>query len=105
MTDGFGTAFASELIWEENDSGNEYGVTVKTEEEIDQIVQDWLGVDTYIKMDNLPFDNIHHIDMHMKLLNEETLLVGDFGDESDGPQIHQHGVRAQQLHQQVGRAV
>lgn len=87
MTDGFGTAFASELILDENDSGNEYGVTVKTEEEIDQIVQDWLGVDTYIKMDNLPFDLIHHIDMHMKLLNEETLLVGDFGDESDGPQI------------------
>ena len=36
----------------------------------------------------LTFDAIHHIDMHMKLLNEETLLVGEFPlNVSDGPQI------------------
>lgn len=89
MSDGFGTAFASELILEENAPGNPYGVTAKTESEIDQIVQDYLGVDTYIKMTALEFDNINHIDMHMKLLDEETLLVGEYPDGiADGPQIN-----------------
>lgn len=88
MSDGFGTAFASELILEENEVGNIYGVTAKDSDEIDAIMSDYLGVDTYIKMETLPFDAIHHIDMHMKLIDEKTLLVGQFPEgESDGPQI------------------
>ncbi len=36
----------------------------------------------------LPYDEIHHIDMHMKLLDEETLLVGEYPHgTADGPQI------------------
>jgi hypothetical protein len=39
-------------------------------------------------MAKLPYDGIHHIDMHMKLLDEETLLVGEFPTGiSDGPQL------------------
>ena len=88
MVDGMGTAFASELILEENEVGNEYGVTPKTEEEIDQIVHDFHGIDRYIKMPVLPYDVIHHIDMHMKLLDEETILVSQYPDGvADGPQI------------------
>ena len=35
-----------------------------------------------------PYDGIHHIDMHMKLLDEETLLIGQFpAGVSDGPQL------------------
>lgn len=89
MSDGFGTAFASKLILEENEAGNPYGVTTKTEEDIDNIVHDFLGIDRYIKMETLPYDEIHHIDMHMKLLDEETLLVGQYPDGvADGPQIN-----------------
>ncbi|MEY3398979.1 MAG: hypothetical protein RL220_1573, partial [Bacteroidota bacterium] len=89
MCDGFGTAFASELILEENDANNPYDVTPKSAEEIDQIMLDFLGLDRYIKMETLPYDEIHHIDMHMKLLDEETLLVGQFPEgESDGPQLN-----------------
>ncbi len=88
MVDGAGTAFASDLIIEENEVGNPYGVTAKTEAQIDQIVEDFMGIDRYIKMVSLPYDDIHHIDMHMKLLDEETLLVGEYPDGiSDGPQI------------------
>ncbi|MCB0522583.1 MAG: agmatine deiminase family protein, partial [Saprospiraceae bacterium] len=36
------------------------------------------GIDRYVKFTNLPYDGIHHIDMHMKLLNETTLLVGEY---------------------------
>jgi agmatine deiminase len=88
MVDGFGTAFASKLILEENEPGNVYGVTAKTEAEIDTIVKKFHGVTRYIKMDVLPYDGIHHIDMHIKLLDEETLLVGEYPTGiSDGPQI------------------
>jgi hypothetical protein len=47
-----------------------------------------MGIDRYIKMEKLPYDGIHHIDMHMKLLDEETLLVGQYPQGvADGPQI------------------
>ena len=89
MSDGFGTAIVTELILEENAPGNQYGVTAKTEAEIDAISQSYLGTDRYIKMPVLPYDGIHHVDMHMKLLDEQTLLVGEYPDGiSDGPQIN-----------------
>jgi agmatine deiminase len=88
MSDGQGTAFASELILEENEAGNPYDVSTKDEAQIDDIMGDWMGLSRYIKMTNLPNDLIHHIDMHMKLLDEETLLVSEYPQGlSDGPQI------------------
>ena len=88
MSDGLGTAFASELIMEENEAGNPYFVTVKSEQDIDNIMSDFMGLDRYIKMTVLPYDDIHHIDMHMKLLDEETLLVSEYPTGvADGPQI------------------
>lgn len=88
MVDGWGTAFASKLILEENEPGNPYGVTVKSEAQIDSIMSWYMGIDRYIKMETLPYDAIHHIDMHMKLLDEETLLVGEYPQGvADGPQI------------------
>ena len=88
MCDGMGTAFASNLILNENAAGNPYGVSPKTEEEIDDIMNAYMGLDRYIKMQTLPYDVIHHIDMHMKLLDEETLLVSQYpAGVADGPQI------------------
>lgn len=80
MTDGFGTGFSSKLILDENPS--------KTEAQIDTIMNRFMGISRYIKMDKLPYDVIHHIDMHMKLLDEETLLMGEYpAGVADGPQI------------------
>lgn len=80
MVDGLGTGFSSHLVTNEN--------TNKTEAQINQIMSDYMGLDRYIKMSVLPYDGIHHIDMHMKLLDEETLLVGQYpAGVSDGPQI------------------
>ena len=88
MSDGMGTAFASRLILEENKPGNAYSAGPHTEEEIDAIMNAYMGIDRFIKMETLPYDGIHHIDMHMKLLDEETLLVGEYPQgTSDGPQI------------------
>lgn len=80
MSDGFGTAFSEMLVLDENPT--------KTEAEVDSLMKWFMGITRYIKVPNLQYDNIHHIDMHMKLLNEETLLVGEFPSGiSDGPQI------------------
>ncbi|MFQ3598987.1 MAG: agmatine deiminase family protein [Chloroherpetonaceae bacterium] len=80
MTDGFGTGFSSHLVLDENPT--------KTEAQIDTLMHRFMGIRRYIKMPNLPYDLIHHIDMHMKLLDEETLLVGEYPQGvSDGPQI------------------
>ncbi|MDG2343443.1 MAG: agmatine deiminase family protein [Flavobacteriales bacterium] len=88
MADGFGTGFSSELVDEENSASGNYNLTNKTPAQVDQLMNDWMGIDNYIKMTVLPYDDIHHIDMHMKLLDEETLLVGEFPQgTSDGPQI------------------
>ena len=88
MADGFGTAFSSELVDYENSASGAFNLTVKTPAEVDQLMEDWMGIDTYVKMTVLPYDDIHHIDMHMKLIDEETLVIGEFPTSvSDGPQI------------------
>ena len=91
MSDGLGNAFASNLILEENEPGNPYNVSAKTEEEIDAIMNAYMGIENYIKMETLPYDEIHHIDMHMKLLDEETILVSKYPEGvAAGPQIEEN---------------
>lgn len=88
MVDGLGTAFASKLILEENAAGGQFNLSNKTEAQIDDIVNKFHGINRYIKMETLPYDGIHHIDMHMKLLDEETILIGKYPTGvADGPQI------------------
>ncbi len=88
MSDGAGTGFSSKLVLEENGPTNSYGQSNHSEAAVDDIVFNYMGIHRYPKMNNLPYDGIHHIDMHMKLLDEETLLVGEYPTGiSDGPQI------------------
>lgn len=88
MADGMGTGFSSELVLDENDASNQWGTSNHSEAEIDAIMEDFMGISLYPKMVNLPYDLIHHIDMHMKLLDESTLLVGEYpAGIADGPQI------------------
>ena len=65
MSDGHGTGFSSELILDENSGGSEWWATFPdhSESDIDDIMSNYHGIDTYVKMNNLPFDGIHHIDM------------------------------------------
>lgn len=80
MSDGMGTSFQSELIMDDNPG--------YTTSQVDGILNSYMGITRNIKMPTLPYDGIHHIDMHMKLLNEETLLIGQYpAGVSDGPQI------------------
>jgi len=80
MVDGHGTGFSSKLIIDENPT--------QSEAQINNIMNLYMGISRYIKMDILPYDQIHHIDMHMKLLDEETIMVGQYPPGvADGPQI------------------
>jgi len=89
MSNGQGQAYSSELVLEENEPGATWSIEPKSEEEIDELLGEFMGLNTYIKMTPLPYDIINHIDMHMKLLDEETLLVGEYPDGiADGPQIN-----------------
>ncbi len=93
MSDGFGTAFSSELVDEENGANGQYNQTVRTSAGVDAMMQQFMGIATgrYVKMQQLLYDVINHIDMHMKLIDEETLLVGEFpAGLSDGPRIEQN---------------
>ena len=90
MADGFGTAFSSELVLDENGPDGQFNQTIKTQAQVEALMQQWMGINPgrYVLMNTLPYDGIHHIDMHMKLIDEETLLVGQFPvGESDGPQL------------------
>ncbi|MBK8492523.1 MAG: agmatine deiminase family protein [Saprospirales bacterium] len=88
MPDGMGTVFSEELLLDENGTNNNFGVTPKTEAQVDQIMNSFMGVDNYIKVTNLPYDGIHHIDMHFYLLDEETILLALYPEGvADGPQI------------------
>jgi hypothetical protein len=82
-----GTGFSSELVLDENSPSGGFGIN-HTEPVIDSIMHAFMGINRYIKMDKLTYDVIHHIDMHMKLLDEQTLLVGQYPPGiADGPQI------------------
>ncbi|NUQ16590.1 MAG: agmatine deiminase family protein, partial [Flavobacteriales bacterium] len=101
MCDGFGTAFSSDLVVDENGPGGVYNQTDRTPAEVDAMMTAWMGIDSgrYVRMPTLPYDNIHHIDMHMKLLDERTLLVGQFpAGVSDGPQLEANLQAIQQDH-------
>ena len=88
MADGFGTAFSSNLVLVENGPGGQYNQTAKTPEQVNEVMHQFMGIDRYVLMNELPYDNISHIDMHMKLIDEETLLVGEFPiGVSDGPTL------------------
>ncbi|HLF64006.1 MAG TPA: agmatine deiminase family protein [Saprospiraceae bacterium] len=88
MSDGLGRGFSSKLVLTENGPGNQYGTSNHDENAVDAIMQQFMGIDEYVKMTTLPYDGIHHIDMHMKMVDEGTLIVGQYPEGvADGPQI------------------
>ncbi|MCK4304226.1 MAG: agmatine deiminase family protein, partial [Candidatus Eisenbacteria sp.] len=67
MVDGHGIAASSELVWEENPS--------KTPEEINEIVQDYLGIHAYHVVPDPNGTYIDHIDCWGKFLAVDKILI------------------------------
>lgn len=97
MSDGLTTGFSSKLVFRNNDQtkngecnniNDVYGTTNHNEATIDENMRQFMGIERYIKFNELTYDCIHHIDMHIKLLDEETILLGKYPEGiADGPQI------------------
>lgn len=67
MCDGYGTAVSTDLVWEEN--------TNKTHAEINQKMQDYLGINNYhVTIDPLD-DYIKHIDCWGKFLAVDKVMI------------------------------
>jgi len=102
INDGLGTAFSSRLVLGENYLRTHYNPSPKSEERIDELMREFMGISRYVKLPPLPYDAIQHIDMHMQFLDEETLLVGQYPDQvADGPQIEKN---VWEIHEKVRSA-
>ena len=67
MTDGMGIAVSSDLVAEENSS--------LTQAQIDQIMEDYLGIQTYHVVDDPNGDYIKHVDCWAKFLDIDKILI------------------------------
>ena len=67
LYDGHGRGFSTDLVWDENP-----GLSAA---EIEEEMEDYLGITDYVVLPDISPSGIHHIDCWMKLLDEETILV------------------------------
>jgi len=67
MTDGYGISSSSELVWDENPT--------LTHDEIDQMVYDYLGIETYHVIPDPNNTYIDHIDCWGKFLDVDKVLI------------------------------
>jgi PKD repeat protein/agmatine/peptidylarginine deiminase len=67
MTDTWGISVSTDLVWEENSN--------YTPQEIDQIVNDYLGVHTYHVTDDPLGEYIKHVDCWGKYLDVDKILI------------------------------
>lgn len=67
MTDGMGIAVSTDLVWDENGSYSHV--------QIEQIMQDYLGISTYHVRDDPTGDYIKHVDCWGKYLYVDKVLI------------------------------
>jgi agmatine deiminase len=67
MTDGQGIAISTSLVWEENPG--------LTHDQINQMVHDYLGINTYHVVADVNGEYIKHIDCWGKYLSPDTILI------------------------------
>lgn len=96
MTEGHGTSFSSDLVWDEN--------WEMTTAEISQFWLDYYGVDDYQVLPDISETGIHHIDTWGKLLDEETMLMKQVAPSHDDyAQIEANVVTVSNLTNKYGR--
>ena len=76
FVDGKGMGFMTSLVLEENYSFSE--------SEIREIFQDYAGLDTVVILTPMQYDGTGHIDMFCKLLNDTTIILGEYEYPSAG---------------------
>ncbi len=67
MTDGHGISVSTDLVWEENPG--------LTHQQINDLVYDWLGIETYHVVPDVNGEYIKHIDCWGKYLSPSQILI------------------------------
>ncbi|MBM3320344.1 MAG: agmatine deiminase family protein [Candidatus Eisenbacteria bacterium] len=70
MTDGEHTSMSTDLVYDE--AMSYHGMTPA---QVDQLMEDYLGIATYYVVDDISSGGIHHIDTWAKFLDEENVLI------------------------------
>ena len=88
MPDGAGTILSSKLILDDNGPGNPFTTNPLDEPGVKNLMNSFMGIDQYILFERLYLDPIDHVDMHLRFLDESTILVGEYPEGiADGPEI------------------
>jgi agmatine/peptidylarginine deiminase/PKD repeat protein len=83
LVDGYKAGYSSKITLVENPD--------KSEAEIDYMANRLFGYEQYVKFEELPYDAISHLDMHMRFIDEETVIIGEYPEGvADGPQINEN---------------
>ncbi len=85
ISDGTGRCLASSRIYEQNPQ--------LKHEQVDALMKANLGCQTLIILAPLEDDYTHHIDLFAKLLDQKTILVGDFVDHARNKKIMDENAR------------
>ncbi|MCK4547357.1 MAG: agmatine deiminase family protein [Candidatus Eisenbacteria sp.] len=76
MMDGNGMAFATSIIYSYNPG--------YTEAQVRQLIEDYCGADSLVVLPILDVENTKHIDIFCKLVDDHTLIVGEYASPGDG---------------------
>ncbi|MFQ6604580.1 MAG: agmatine deiminase family protein [Fidelibacterota bacterium] len=81
LLDGTGAVMISNVIFDPSQGFNPDGSL--TVEILENYFQDYYGVHKVILTDHLQFDGTGHIDMFIKILNDTTVIIGEYESPSD----------------------
>ncbi len=78
LVDGFGNGFSSKKVLEHNPGD---GARLRA------ALSEYLGLARHTLLERLEFGPNNHIDMYMKLLDEETILIAQYNDTGNGTHV------------------
>ncbi len=76
MTDGAGTCFFSKIIYEYEAPGT------WTDEQVDEVMQEYLGCDQIIILQPICLDATGHIDLYAKVMGPTSILLGEYPSDT-----------------------
>jgi agmatine/peptidylarginine deiminase len=80
LLDGTGNVFISNIIF---DASQGFDPNL-TQDQLDEYFLDYFGVENVIITDHLQYDGTGHIDMFVKVINDTTVIVGEYTSSSAG---------------------
>jgi agmatine/peptidylarginine deiminase len=96
MTDGLGTGFASDLIYDENPG--------YTAAEIDSMMRAYNGLDQFVVVQKIYIEYTGHIDLWTKCLNDTLIMVGEYAPgHANHALLNQHAAYFESLTNREGR--